>query len=366
MSKGRKISVAIMGIFLFFVGVGTVQANESDVATTSSLEAVTYSQEARVPRPILVTPGRDYVTGNTRPYITGLAHSGTRVKIYIDGVYNGKTEILENPSGTANFAYKPFLNLSIGWHKAWAVAEDINERKSLVSEILEFKIEEPMPAPIILDYKPSTDDNVILGLAKNDSLIKVYIDHKVITSFWVKNHLSGTANFVYNPQETLTRGSHLVYITATDKRGKESRWSNFKTIVNREPRIAEAVYEENVSTSTSKNESKISEPIRIKESDNIGTVKIINDAEAVCDNPNTCDNEDSTKEDILKELIDEVMATGSNNKVDSNEKKGVQWNIIIFVTFLVAIIFWIFWVNRELIKENKIDDNDSDDEKNEL
>ena len=54
--------------------------------------------------------------------------------------------------------------------------------------------------------------------------------------------------------------------------------------------------------------------------------------------------------------------TGAIN--ESKEQQGkLKLNLIIFILFLLAIIVWIFWVNRELIKERRAE-ADEEDKKN--
>ena len=43
---------------------------------------------------------------------------------------------------------------------------------------------------------------------------------------------------------------------------------------------------------------------------------------------------------------------------ESQKQQGkLNVNLIIFIAFLFAIIVWIFWVNRELIKERQEEDS---------
>lgn len=268
--------------------------------------------------PILIAPNSETVTAKVKPLITGLVKSDYDVLIYIDGVYNGKLANLTHKSGTANFAYKPFLNLSVGNHEAWAMAVDKNGNKSRVSNILRFKIELPMPAPTM--YKPvvnaqSTKNKpFIVGLAKNNSIIKVFVDHKVVGEFKVENHQSGTANFAFKPQLDLTRGTHLIYTTATDLRGKESSWSNLIWFKVTKPAIILGVKEE-----------------KAKETENTISDNII---------PPIKNTDAST---TTSGLIDESKQ--NQNKISSN--------LVVFILFLLGIIVWIFWVNKELVKERK-------------
>jgi len=303
-----------------------------------------------LPAPTLVAPNEETVTGKVKPAITGLTVSGSLVHIYIDGVYNGKTEILSHDSGTASFIYRPFLNLNVGWHEVYALAEDRQGNRSQASETLNFRIEEPLPAPTlftpVVNNKTSNDRPFIVGLAKNNSVIKVYIDKEFLGQFQVENHESGTANFAYQPPQGLTRGQHLVYTTATDNRGKESFWSNIVYFTAREPAITQSAQEAKAETV-----AEIKEPIfETKES-----APVISPQEGVVQEEDR--TEEKITEDDIKGLIEEDLAekehkTGIVDESQAGQSK-LNLNLIIFIAFLLGIVVWIFWVNRELIKERR-------------
>ncbi len=307
-----------------------------------------------LPAPTLISPNKQMVTGKVKPLITGLTVNDSLVHIYIDGIYNGKTEILTHLSSTANFAYRPFLNLSVGQHLAWAIAEDELGRKSQISNVLNFRIEEPLPAPTL--FKPTVNKStnyqqpLVIGLAKNDSLINVYIDKQLNGQFQVENHESGTANFAYQPFLPLEEGDHLVYTEAVDNRGKISSWSNviyFRVSRSAHPSITSEAVEEamevKVLSETLPEEEiqKIEEPK--KEKADIEEIEEI--------------------EEIIKpDESEQAEETGLIN--ESREQQGkLKWNLIIFILFLVAVIAWIFWVNRELIKERRIKNIQDKDKK---
>jgi len=301
-------------------------------------ETVTPPETAAVPAPILVQPDADTVTGKVKPAITGLAANNTFVHIYIDGVYNGKTAMLHDPSGTDSFAYTPFLNLSRGKHTAYAVAQDSYGKKSARSNTLEFNIELPMPAPTIIKtvVNGNTDASrpFVAGLAKNDSMVKVFIDKKLDGQFQVQNHESGTANFAYKPSQALAAGTHLAYTTATDKRGKESIWSNI-------------VYF-SVKAAVTPQVSSISEVQGVKEEEEKEVSKPEKKEEEM---------KPAGKSDIEK-ILDEIKTDKEESKdAEATTSQLIQsstkLNIAIFVIFLVGVVGWIFWVNRELVKERK-------------
>src|SRR3989339_88433 len=182
------------------------------------------------PAPTLLGPDGKAAIGAVKPKITGLTTSGTAVYVYIDGVFNGRTDILTHDSGTADFAYEPFLNLSVGAHAVWTVAKDRSGTKSEVSDVLRFTVEPPYPAPTLIkavvNKSTSYEKPYISGLAKNNSRIKIYIDKKFSGEFKVKNDDSGVANFAYLPFLPLKEGRHAVYGVAVSDKGKESAWSD--------------------------------------------------------------------------------------------------------------------------------------------
>ena len=305
-----------------------------------------------LPAPTLIIPNEKTVTAKTKPLIAGLTKSNSWVHIFIDGVYNGKTANLEHESGTANFAYKPFLNLSIGQHSVFVFAEDEHGRQSGKSNILNFTIEAPLPAPTI--FKPIVKSQseakspVIIGLAKNDTKIKVFIDEVLDGEFMVKNDESGTANFVYKPFASLTVGNHLVYVTAVDDRGKESFWSNIIYFdIGSEPIISPVAVFEKPET--------VEEPV----------VKGDEAEFDVLDSPQEDLDKDKKAEDDLdlseiEEILDldqgEKEKAGGAINESQNQQGKLSINLVIFISFLFAVIAWIFWVNRELIKERQKED----------
>jgi len=320
-----------------------------------------------LPTPTLIAPNENTVTGKVKPIITGLTVSNSLMHIYIDGVYNGKTSVVKHDSGTANFSYKPFLNLKIGWHTIQVIAENVQGEKSALSAALNFKIENPMPAPTLLNLS-ETNKPLIKGLAKNDSTIKIFIDNKLNGQFKVKNSQSGTINFSYKPFQPLTRGDHLVYATAIDDRGKESCWSNIVYFNTKNPTISESAQEKRPAT-VAKIEEPVAEILTEKNEIIIGEEEIIADIEK--------EPTGNVSDDDIKNLINEKIEKEKEDSGLIDEDKAGQsklkLNLIIFIAFFLGIIIWIFWVNKELIKERRIKqekldlDKDKDDQnKNKL
>ncbi|PLX27254.1 hypothetical protein C0583_04445 [Candidatus Parcubacteria bacterium] len=310
--------------------------------------------------PTLVVPNPKTVTAKVKPVIKGLTLSGTYVHLFIDGVYNGKTAIVEDQSTTANFAYTPFLNLSIGNHYVWAIAEDVNGRKSKVSAVQEFTIEEEMVAPILvktIDNQSNFKRPIITGLATNNSLIQIYIDQRLAGEFMVENSDTGTANFAYTVENDLSSGDHLFYAIAFDHRGKESKWSNlmsYKVGATLTPAISSSAESEELVIGTEeKQEESVERNVKTEEmltEENNGQVDQ-GDEEA---DEDTMNEEEDSIEKILNQDLENEEGETKGAVTELNDSQGkLGWNALVFVLFLVAVILWIFWVNRELIKEKK-------------
>jgi hypothetical protein len=208
---------------------------------------------------------------------------------------------------------------------------------------------------------------LIVGLAKNDSRIKVYIDQVLNGEFLVENNQSGTASFAYQPFLPLSGGNHLVYTEAVDSRGKVSSWSNivyFQVSGLIEPTISDQAAIEKSDTVGEIQEDTSKEDLAVTITPIEGTVEEVdvlgeelNDEEASPVEEEMIEAEPTREEDEVNELIARV-GEGEPGKTgildESKQSQGrLQLNLIIFLVFLIAVIVWIFWVNRELIKERK-------------
>ncbi len=239
--------------------------------------------ENLLPAPIIVSPNEQTIVGHPKPKIIGLAKSGTEALVYIDGIYNGKTEFLEHPSGAANFAYTPFLNLPVGRHQAEVFIRDKNGNRSK-SSFFEFCVESFYPAPTlfqtVLNASTTPDKPFIVGLAKNNSKIQVFIDKVFFGEFKVKNHPSGAANFAYQPFAPLTNGRHSVYTRAIDERGKKSPKSELIYFKVRAPRIS-AIRVENKEMAKISGQGQERELIKKAPEDENAPINFSNDFTAV-------------------------------------------------------------------------------------
>jgi hypothetical protein len=348
--KWKKIALSFLACLFGMILAGHALASTPEEFTADDVEKP-------LPAPTIISPNKNTITSNRLEVISGLTVSDSFVKIYIDGVYNGKTAVLKHKSGTAHFSYRPFLSLSRGWHKYSVIAEFADGRQSRPYNS-EFNVEYPMPAPTMLKTAPSpklTAKPLAIGLAKNNSRITVYVNNKYDGSFLVKNHKSGTANFAYQVKANLKRGTNKIIATATDSRGKTSRNSNALYYKAAVPRISSAAFED---ASSEKKESAAE-----KKDNNETSLKVEVKKQTANSNDLAKTPPAPIDQEVQKILEDSKMsgATTSPGSLDENNgsQNKLKTNIIIFILLLLAIIGWIIWVNREMVKERK--DTSADD-----
>ena len=382
------------------------QARDKKTMILSKLTSRVFFEIKPLPGPFLVQPTELVVVEKAKPLVTGLMVSGTRVHVYFDGILDGKTEFITHKSGTANFAYVSKKVLSPGRHSIELLAEDRNGRMSQKLEPIEFFVIHPLPAPVLAEEYSINEKNelTIIGFSKNDLTINVFLDEKLDGEFKAANHESGTANFSYKFSKSLTNEDHAVYVTAIDKKGKKSKWSNVirpKIIPDKiaDPRITPIAAAEEGSlmdgslstqnstedTGKKENESHVAiidpEKITLEDIEEIDelskeifdsqekedTEKKTNDlAKDIIDIPKDENSELEESTDIIVKEKEDDKDMGLINE-DKEKQSKLNWNILIFFLFLLAVIGWIFWVNKELIKEKQAkktseEEKSSDDE----
>lgn len=355
-SKGKKLADGTHAVM-------AVAKDKTSLVLSAPSDEVKFSINL-LPAPTVVAPNDKTIAANINPLVAGLTVSGSSVKIYIDGIYGGKTEILTDKSNTANFALRSPFPLSRGWHKVYAIAEDRTGKVSSASAVSFFSIELPMPAPTML--KPVVNKNTsvrqpfIVGLAKNNSKIKVYIDKKFNGELGVKNHLSGTANFAYKPVKPLSGGNHSVYTVAVDSRGKQSRQSNIVNFSVRSSAIAKSAKEKSNTAARieePKKTVKASAPVISKSS---GAIEKKSDSKL--GQTDEADKLEKVKSLAAENSDEKAVASGTGliNEGQVSQSK-LKLSLVLFILFLVGVVGWLLWVNRELVKERRTQ-NKAEDE----
>src|SRR3990167_5586542 len=182
-----------------------------------------------------------WTTTSSKPLLRGVTNNDTSVAVYIDDILNGYAQVKNAKSGTASFAYEPFLPLGSGYHSVKVRAEKADGQRSEVSSKVKFLVEDPYPAPTlfapVVNKKASSTKPFIVGLVKNNSLVKVFIDGRLDGQFWVKKASGDIVDFSYKPFLPLDpKKDHLVYAIASDADGKESMFSNVEGFRVRAPK----------------------------------------------------------------------------------------------------------------------------------
>jgi hypothetical protein len=293
---------------------------------------------------------------NNTTAIEGTTVINTDVMLFLDNRFIGSvtTNLSESLSVNVGFSYILKKDLANGQHILSAIAHDsktqtisdysrpfifiVSEKKEIsASDQADNEASKNLPpAPVLQDPPLVNNDGrlVIVGWVKNDLKINIFLDEKPLVSFLANNNETGTANFGYVLRQILANGGHLLYATATNSHNEESSRSNY-------------LYYLAGSSDNNKElpDRKTSKPAEISEENK------------------TSDSVDNALSDILKQ-----KQSNNNDKSGMvDEKKEMQgklkWNLIIFILFLIAVIIWVVWVNRELIKEKR-EQNKKPEEKN--
>ncbi len=185
--------------------------------------------QAKVPTPQIYNVVHS-AENSFRPWVIGWTPNEVEVEIFMDDVSQGMAKVVKDKSGTASFGWSPQSDLALGWHE-FRVRGKYHDDYSELGGVIGYKVSQPTPAPTIFAPEEYDDYILIKGLIKNDSVVKVYIDDKLVADFVVPNHPSGTTNWWYKAKGLLN-GVHEVYAVAYDSTGKPSKKSqiiNFKT-----------------------------------------------------------------------------------------------------------------------------------------
>ncbi|MDD5567458.1 MAG: fibronectin type III domain-containing protein [Patescibacteria group bacterium] len=179
-----------------------------------------------LPTPTVVSPQANETTKTRQPVITGLALSSNLIKVFIDGIYNGYTSASNDQSGTGNFSYKPFLNLTVGTHtlqvEAWS-EKHRSQKSSLISFVVPVSYVTPTVIQPLVKDGPNPEV-VISGVAKNNSRIVIQIDGQEVAETKTINDPSGTGSFsvVVSTNHILSSGEHKITVVAYSQNGLAS------------------------------------------------------------------------------------------------------------------------------------------------
>lgn len=170
-------------------------------------------------------------------------------------------------------------------------------------------------APGAPTLKPINQDSLLItGLTQKNTEVVVYVDDEFVGLAEVNETESETSNFKFSLVGLLEAGEHEVAVAAKDKQSLSlSNLSTVEKFLVNEERKKQAMITAIAAAETAPASS---------------TLEARND-------------------------IETVSGVVTNEEVDGGSKKGLYWNLAIFSFFLVAVIAWIFFVNRELEKEKE-------------
>jgi hypothetical protein len=189
------------------------------------------AEPAYLASPTIVFPSAGSIIDISSPTITGLARSNNTIFIFIDNDLENTVLSTVHLSDTGSFFYKLRRNLPNGLHSVYTIARNADGVYSVRSPKIYFTVVLPYITPTLFEpvFKDGDDPQVIIrGVARNDSLIKVYIDGQYVDEFWVVNSaINETPAFTYTlPVSGLSQGSYKITTQAFDLNGKASKISN--------------------------------------------------------------------------------------------------------------------------------------------
>ena len=192
-------------------------------------------EEPYLPAPTVLAPEFGSTINSAFTTITGVAQSENDVFILIDRRLAAVVKASDHSSGTGDFHYHINNPLTRGSHSIVVRARDNDGLVSSESIPHTFFAEPDYPAPTIVKSYVTDGTNpaiVLFGLALNDANVRVYVGDKMINTFLVDNHPSGTANF----QVIITGldpGAYDIRLDAVEFGGKESTKTNpLKVVIN--------------------------------------------------------------------------------------------------------------------------------------
>lgn len=311
MKIGRIFYIVIFPIIIAFMAIpGFVKAEQA------------------LPAPTILNVGVKE-TPSKSILVTGVTFNNTEVDVYIDNEFFGSATVKNGPSGVASFAYELSDGFSFGEHNVYTIARSVAEDKvSEPSELDYFYFQRPTPAPILLE--PVVDEMgklAIVGLAKNDLRVLIYIEGVLQVDFVPPTAKSGVTNFWYKPN--LPAGEYTVSAKTVDASGKESAFSsNITLFVPRKTEVAEVDGQEKIEESTSSQQVELEEaPDKadeiisqdpIKQSDQFEDENAASLEEKISDQPEVIDS----KKDETKIIIESDEKSSGVVTIEEPEEIG--------------------------------------------
>lgn len=283
------------------------------------------------------------------PFLTGYTDKYSTVLVYIDGVYYGdaKTNTIGNKT-----VFNYFLNKlpSDGEHSVFAVARDINGVLSAPGNEYDFFINRHLDSPEII----KKSDGLSIKSA-NQNYINVYLNGALFEKYYIERNARNILNLNYS---TFPSGENKVFVIARDKTGRVSPKSReFLVYGNNNINESKQNNSKPWQTNTDKETYKEQKPPQISEKaatdSSSGEEIVVEGVDNIEDGQSEKDRDDVSSSSI-EEIIDtdkqenEKIASGTGMLDESgNQQNNIRWNFFIFLAFLLAVILWIIWVNKE-------------------
>jgi hypothetical protein len=216
----------------------------------------------------------------------------------------------------------------------------------------------------------------VRGVVLNGSDVLIYAGGKLLGQAVLEKGNEGINKFLFKKTENLPSAPYSIQAVsreqATSAVSSPSEQVVVQRIINN---ISAKETVVNIKNSDNKNESALRDAtsdktISLKESTAITKEKGLIGGEAANEEnvvvkgyeSGNADGEKINKSDLENILNKKIIAnqlSGTGLVTEKQESLGeIKFNLLIFIIFLMAVISWIIWVNRELVKE-KQEKNDS-------
>ncbi|MDA3839959.1 MAG: hypothetical protein PF572_02625 [Patescibacteria group bacterium] len=326
-----------------------------------------FSLQASYLRPPVLSDINPGLKNFSEPFVSGFTEDFSNVLVYIDGNYSGDANIVKGNKQN-NFYF--FINNlpSEGSHSLFLIARDLNGIMSAPTEEFNFLITHNLDTPQVVKTNINSRENIVCQ-SDNENFVDVIVDGVKYSTMFIERNSNANLNFDYS---VLPPGDHLIAFTARDAVGRTSKTTEslkVKSIASTEPVKEDKNNNEgyvpinnNLIPATnvpSISSEGASEGVIVEGVDNMGELPQII---PVLGNDEKNDEEKAI-DDILNK-IDKENKEQIGSLDESGEKQSdLKVNLFIFLGFLVAVVLWIIWVNREVNEEEKNIESD-EEEKN--
>lgn len=308
----------------------------------------TITSAATVKAPSILEVLEKYENGSRILEVKGLAPVDSEVLVYVNLQVAGIAKTNKENDSISSFFYSQKDRLPLGSYQVNVVARDnksytvsdfsgpmtVFEKKPVIEKKSAPQVIPPTLLRSVVDTDSAYNQPKIIGQAIAGSRIEIFIDGKKDGNLILDKINEGTIQFEYVVREKLSAGQHEVFLYAFDNDNNQSERSNLIYVNVVGDDSGRVVTEDKAELKVEETETK---------AESLPEEKTIDDLAAIL-------NMATNTEDAATGITDE----------NQKSKSSLTTNLFVFLLFLFAIIVWIFWVNRELIKE-KDDSSDKDD-----